>query len=224
MSSPTPKHVLFAHFAAVAKTIGNAHRIDLLQQLAQGEQSVETLARKTGLTVANTSQHLQHLRRAGLVAARRDGTFIYYRLADDSVLDVLAALRRVAERNLAEVEQVVRGYFDNRDAMEPVTRKELARRLKSGDVTILDVRPEDEFALAHVPGAINVPLKELEARTAEIDPAKDIIAYCRGAYCVYSYEAVAKLRAKGFRIRRLEDGLPEWKAAGLPVESAAKES
>jgi rhodanese-related sulfurtransferase/DNA-binding transcriptional ArsR family regulator len=224
MSSPTPKQVLFAHFAAVAKTIGNAHRIDLLQQLAQGEQSVETLARKTGLTVANTSQHLQHLRRAGLIAARRDGTFIYYRLADDSVLDVLAALRRVAERNLAEVEQVVRGYFDNRDAMEPVTRKELARRLKSGDVTILDVRPEDEFALAHVPGAINVPLKELEARTAEIDPAKDIIAYCRGAYCVYSYEAVAKLRAKGFRIRRLEDGLPEWKAAGLPVESAAKES
>lgn len=224
MSSPTPKQVLFAHFAAVAKTIGNAHRIDLLQQLAQGEQSVETLARKTGLTVANTSQHLQHLRRAGLVAARRDGTFIYYRLADDAVLDVLAALRRVAERNLAEVEQVVRGYFDNRDAMEPVTRKELARRLKSGDVTILDVRPEDEFALAHVPGAINVPLKELEARAAEIDPAKDIIAYCRGAYCVYSYEAVAKLRAKGFRIRRLEDGLPEWKAAGLPVESAAKES
>jgi rhodanese-related sulfurtransferase/DNA-binding transcriptional ArsR family regulator len=224
MSSPTPKQVLFAHFAAVAKTIGNAHRIDLLQQLAQGEQSVETLARKTGLAVANTSQHLQHLRRAGLVAARRDGTFIYYRLADDAVLDVLAALRRVAERNLAEVEQVVRGYFDNRDAMEPVTRKELARRLKSGDVTVLDVRPEDEFALAHVPGAINVPLKELEARVAEIDPAKDIIAYCRGAYCVYSYEAVAKLRAKGFRIRRLEDGLPEWKAAGLPVESAIKET
>jgi rhodanese-related sulfurtransferase/DNA-binding transcriptional ArsR family regulator len=224
MSSPTPKQVLFAHFAAVAKTIGNAHRIDLLQQLAQGEQSVETLARKTGLAVANASQHLQHLRRAGLVAARRDGTFIYYRMADDAVLDVLAALRRVAERNLAEVEQVVRGYFNNRDAMEPVTRKELARRLKSGDVTILDVRPEDEFALAHVPGAINVPLKELEARTAEIDPTKDIIAYCRGAYCVYSYEAVAKLRAKGFRIRRLEDGLPEWKAAGLPVESASKES
>jgi rhodanese-related sulfurtransferase/DNA-binding transcriptional ArsR family regulator len=224
MSSPTPKQVLFAHFAAVAKTIGNAHRIDLLQQLAQGEQSVETLARKTGLAVANASQHLQHLRRAGLVAARRDGTFIYYRMADDAVLDVLAALRRVAERNLAEVEQVVRGYFNNRDAMEPVTRKELARRLKSGDVTILDVRPEDEFALAHVPGAINVPLKELEARTAEIDPTKDIIAYCRGAYCVYSYEAVAKLRAKGFRIRRLEDGLPEWEAAGLPVESASKES
>jgi ArsR family transcriptional regulator len=224
MSSPTPKQVLFAHFAAVAKTIGNAHRIDLLQQLAQGEQSVETLARKTGLAVANTSQHLQHLRRAGLVAARRDGTFIYYRLADDAVLDVLAALRRVAERNLAEVEQVVRGYFDNRDAMEPVTRKELARRLKSGDVTVLDVRPEDEFALAHVPGAINVPLKELEARVAEIDPTKDIIAYCRGAYCVYSYEAVAKLRAKGFKIRRLEDGLPEWKAAGLPVESASKGS
>jgi rhodanese-related sulfurtransferase/biotin operon repressor len=201
MSSPTPKQVLFAHFAAVAKTIGNAHRIDLLQQLAQGEQSVETLARKTGLTVANTSQHLQHLRRAGLVAARRDRTFIFYRLADDAVLDFIAALRRVAERNLAEVEQVVRGYFNNRD-----------------------VRPQDEFALAHVPGAINVPLKELEARVAEINPEKDIVAYCRGAYCVYSYEAVAKLRAKGFRIRRLEDGLPEWKAAGLPIESISKEN
>lgn len=224
MSSLTPKQILFAHFAAVAKTIGNAHRIELLQQLAQGEQSVETLARKAGLALANASQHLQHLRRAGLVAARRDGTFIYYRLADDAVLDVLATLRRVAERNLAEVEQVVRGYFNNRDAMEPVTRKELARRLKSGDVTVLDVRPEDEFTLAHVPGAINIPLKELEQRTAEIDPAKDIIAYCRGAYCVYSYEAVAKLRAKGFSIRRLEDGLPEWKAAGLPVESAGKEN
>lgn len=223
MSSPTPKQILFAHFAAVAKTIGNAHRIELLQQLAQGEQSVETLARKAGLALANASQHLQHLRRAGLVAARRNGTFIYYRLADDAVLDVLASLRRVAERNLAEVEQVVRGYFNNRDAMEPVTRKELARRLKSGGVTILDVRPEDEFALAHVPGAINIPLKQIEARAAEIDHTKDIVAYCRGAYCVYSYEAVAKLRAKGFRIRRLEDGLPEWKAAGLPVESAGKE-
>lgn len=224
MSSPTPKQILFTHFAAVAKTVGNAHRIELLQQLAQGEQSVETLAWKTGLALANASQHLQQLRRAGLVAARREGTFIYYRLADDAVLDVLASLRRVAERNLAEVEQVVRGYFNNRDAMEPVTRKELARRLKSGDVTVLDVRPEDEFGLAHLPGAINIPLKQIEDRTAEIDPAKDIVAYCRGAYCVYSYEAVAKLRAKGFRIRRLEDGLPEWKAAGLPVESAGKES
>lgn len=224
MSSPTPKQVLFAHFAAVAKTIGNAHRIELLQQLGQGEQSVEILARKAGLTVANASQHLQHLRRAGLVAARRNGTFIYYRLSDDAVLDVLTSLRRVAERNLAEVEKVVRGYFNNRDAIEPVTRKELARRLKSGDVTVLDVRPPDEFALAHLPGAINVPLKELDARSAEIDPSKDIVAYCRGAYCVYSYEAVAKLRAKGFTIRRLEDGLPEWKAAGLPVESGGKES
>lgn len=223
MSSPTPKQILFAHFAAVAKTIGNAHRIELLQQLGQGEQSVEILARKAGLTVANTSQHLQHLRRAGLVAAQRGGTFIYYRLSDDAVLDVLAALRRVAERNLAEVEKVVRGYFNNRDAMEPVTRKELARRLKSGDVTVLDVRPRDEFALAHLPGAINVPLRELEARTAEIDPEKDVVAYCRGAYCVYSYEAVAILRAKGFRVRRLEDGLPEWKASGLPVESGSKE-
>lgn len=217
MSSQGPKQILFAQFAAVAKTLGHAHRLELLEQLAQGERSVEVLAQKTGLSIANASQHLQQMRRAGLVASRRDGKFVHYRLADDCVLDVLAALRVVAERNLAEVEQVVRSYFDERDAMEAVSREELLLRSRTGAVTVLDVRPEDEFALGHLPGAVNIPLRALEKRLSELDPANEIVAYCRGPYCVLSYEAVATLRARGFKVRRLEDGLPEWRAAGLPV-------
>jgi ArsR family transcriptional regulator len=138
-------------------------------------------------------------------------------MADDAALELLAALRMVAERNVAEVQRVVRDYFDERDGMEAVSRHELLERSRAGTVTILDVRPEDEFALGHVPGALNIPLRELEARLSEIDPQQEIVAYCRGSYCVMSYEAVARLRARGFKIRRLEDGLPEWRAAGLPV-------
>jgi ArsR family transcriptional regulator len=208
---------LFVEFAAVAKSLGHAHRLELLEQLAQGERSVEVLADRTGLSVANASQHLQHLRRTGLVANRRDGKFVHYRLTDDAVLDVLAALRRIAERNVAEVERVVRSYFDARDSLEAVSREELLQRSKAGTVTILDVRPEDEFALGHLPSALNIPLRELEARLGEIDPGQEVVAYCRGPYCVLSYEAVAQLRACGFKVRRLEDGLPEWRAAGLPV-------
>ena len=217
MSSQGPKRALFAQFAAVAKTLGHAHRLELLEQLAQGERSVEVLAQRTGLSIANASQHLQHLRRVGLVANRRDGKFVYYRLADDAVLDLLAVLRRIAERNVAEVERLVRSYFDERDGLEAVSREELVERSRAGTVTILDVRPEDEFALGHLPGALNIPLGELEARLGEIDPKQEIVAYCRGPYCVLSYEAVAQLRARGFQVRRLEDGLPEWRAAGLPV-------
>jgi ArsR family transcriptional regulator len=151
------------------------------------------------------------------VANRRDGKFVYYRLTDDAVLELLAALRRIAEQNLAEVERVVRSYFDQRDSLEPVSRAELVQRSRAGTVTILDVRPEDEFALGHLPGALNIPLRELEARLGEIDPKHEVVAYCRGPYCVLSYEAVAALRARGFAARRLEDGLPEWRVAGLPV-------
>jgi len=212
-----PKLALFAAFAAVAKSLSHAHRLELLEQLAQGERSVEVLADRTRLSVANASQHLQHLRRAGAVASRRDGNFVYYRLADDAILDAVAALRRIAERNVAEVERIVRSYFDDRDSLEPVSREELLERSRAGTVTIVDVRPEDEFALGHLPGAVNIPLRALEARLAELDPSLEIIAYCRGPYCVLSYEAVAALRARGFKIRRLEDGLPEWRAAGLPV-------
>jgi rhodanese-related sulfurtransferase/DNA-binding transcriptional ArsR family regulator len=219
MATPTvnPKLALFAQFAAVAKAVAHAHRLELLEQLAQGERSVEVLADRTRLSVANASQHLQHMRRAGIVAARRDGKFVYYRLADDTVLELLAALRRVAERGIAEVERIVRGYFDDRDSMEAVSRRELLERCRAGTVTVLDVRPEDEFALGHLPGAVNITLRALEARLSEFDPSKEIVAYCRGPYCVLSFEAVATLRARGFRARRLEDGLPEWRAAGLPV-------
>jgi ArsR family transcriptional regulator len=217
MSSQGPKRALFAQFAAVAKALGHAHRLELLEQLAQGERGVEVLAQRTGLSIANASQHLQHMRRAGMVANRREGKFVYYRLADDAVLELLTALRRIAERNVAEVERLVRSYFNDRDALEPVSRDELLQRLGAGAVTVLDVRPEDEFALGHVPGALNIPLRALEARLSELDPSQEIVAYCRSHYCVLSFEAVAALRARGFKVRRLEDGLPEWRAAGLPV-------
>jgi rhodanese-related sulfurtransferase/biotin operon repressor len=219
MSSSRPKQALFAQFAIVAKAAAHPHRLELLEQLAQGERSVEVLADRIRVSTANASQHLQHMRRAGLVTSRRDGKFVFYRLTDDSVLDLLASLRRIAERNLAEVERVVRSYFQHRDGLEAVSREELLDRLKAGLVTILDLRPEDEFALGHLPGAFNIPLRELEKRLADFDPDQEIIAYCRGPYCVLSYEAVAVLRARGFKVRRLEDGLPEWRAAGLPVET-----
>jgi ArsR family transcriptional regulator len=212
-----PKQALYAEFASVARALGSQHRLEMLEHLAQGERGVEALAERTGLSVANASQHLQQLRRAGLVASRRDGKFVLYRLADDAVLTLLTVLRHVAERNRAEVDRIVRSYFATRDDLEPVSREELLQRSREGSVTVLDVRPADEFAVGHVPGAINVPLGELEARLAELDPGREVVAYCRGAYCVLSFEAVAMLRGRGFKVRRLEDGLPEWRAAGLPV-------
>ncbi len=218
MSSQSPKRALLVQFATLARSVAHAHRLELIEQLAQGERSVDILAARTGLSIANASQHLQQMRRVGIVAARRDGKFVLYRLADESVLDLLAALRRIAERNIAEVERVVRGYFQERDSLEPVSRAELLDRARGGLVTILDVRPPDEFGLGHLPSAVNIPLAELEARLAELDPAREIVAYCRGPYCVLSYEAVAALRARGFTAHRLEDGFPEWRAAGLPVE------
>lgn len=217
MSSQGPKQAVFAQFARVAKGLGHPHRLELLEQLSQGERNVEVLAERTGLNVANTSQHLQHLLRAGLIGNRREGKFIYYRLADDAVVGVLAGLRQVAERNLAEVQRVVRSYFDERDSMEAISRKELQKRIREGGVTVLDVRPCDEFALGHIPGAINIPLRDLKARLSELNNAQEIIAYCRGPYCVLAFEAVSALRKKGYIARRLEDGLPEWRAEGLPV-------
>jgi ArsR family transcriptional regulator len=218
--SNSPKLALFAEFATVARALGSPHRLEILEHLAQGERSVEALAQRAGLSIANASQHLQQLRRAGLARSRREGKFVLYRLADESVLCLLGSLRQVAERNLAEVDRIVRGYFAERDTMEPVSRTELLERLRDGLVTVLDVRPVDEFAMGHLPGAINIPLSELEERLAELDPTQEIIAYCRGAYCILSFEAVADLRARGFKVRRLEDGYPEWRAAGLSVETA----
>lgn len=220
MSSESPKRLLFRQFAAVAKAVAHEHRLELLEALAQGERSVEILASRAGLSIANASQHLQQMRRAGLIEARRDGKFVYYRLSDAAVLDLVAALTRIGERHVAEVGKIVYDYFQSRDDMEPVSRSELLVRMKKGEVQLLDVRPEDEFALAHLPGAMNIPLDRLKKKLSALDPAKEIIAYCRGPYCVLSFEAVAMLRAKGFRVRRLEDGLPEWKAASLPIETA----
>ena len=217
MASMGPKQAIFAQFAAVAKALGHPHRLALLEHLAQGERSVDLLAQGAGLSVANASQHLQHLRRAGIVTSHRAAKFVYYRLADDAVLDMLGALRRIAERNVAEVERVVRSYFYDRDSLEPVSRSQLLDMLRARSVTVLDVRPPDEFAMGHLPDALNIPLRELEARLGELDAAQEIVAYCRSHYCVWSYEAVAALRKRGFRVRRLEDGFPEWRAAGLPV-------
>ena len=221
MSIRNPKQALYAQFASVAKTLGHPQRLELLEHLAQGPRSVDALSSKVGLPIGNTSQHLQQLRRAGLVTAERDGKFVKYSLADDTALTLLAALRVVAERNLAEVDRIVRGYFHDRDSMEPVTREELTERMRDGLVTVIDVRPADEFAMGHIPGALNIPLGTLESRLADFGLEREIVAYCRGAYCVMSFEAVAALRARGFKVRRLEDGLPEWKAAGFPVDEAA---
>lgn len=220
MMSTGPKQKLFAEFARVARAFGHAHRLEILEHLAQGECGVAALSTRVHLSVANTSQHLQHLRRAGLVTSRRDGKFALYFLSDETVLTLLASLRNVAERNIAEVSRIVRGYFAERDTMEPISREELLKRSHAGLVTILDVRPTDEFAHGHLPGALNIPLSDLSARLAELDPQQEIVAYCRSTYCVLSFEAVAALRARGFKARRLEDGFPEWKAAGLPHEHA----
>lgn len=216
--SIAPKQALYGEFALVARALGSPHRLEMLEHLAQSERGVEALAERVGLTVANASQHLQQLRRAGLVVSRREGKFVLYRLADDSVLDLMAALSNVAEHNLAEVDRIRRAYFNARDNMEPVSRDELLTRMRDGLVTVLDVRPADEFATGHLPGAINVPLGELEQWLSGLDPEQEIVAYCRGPWCVLSFEAVAALRARGFKVRRLEDGWPEWRAAGLPVE------
>jgi rhodanese-related sulfurtransferase len=212
---------IFEQFAELARVLGHAHRLELIEHVSQGERSVERLAQLTGLSFANTSQHLQHLRRGGFVEARRDGKRVLYRLADGPILSLLAALRCYAERNRAEVGKIVSDYFDRLDRLEPVLREELVDRLQTGTAVVLDVRPEDEFALGHLPGALNIPAEELERRLDELPKDQEIVAYCRGTYCVLSFEAVAALRLKGYRVRRLEDGFPEWKAAGLVVERTA---
>jgi len=219
MSSNSPKHAIFTSLAEIAQALGHAYRLELLEHLGQGERSVELLSVRTGLSFANTSRHLQRLRRARLVIARREGKQVLYRLSDDAVVHTLSALQRLGERNAAEVQNVMTRYFLARDGMQAVTRDDLLQRLRDGLVTLLDVRPEDEFAMGHIPGAINLPLAELEHQLAELPSGQEIVAYCRGAYCVLSFEAVASLRALGFKARRLEEGYPEWKAAGLPVES-----
>ena len=222
MSSTGPKQAIYGSLAEVAQALGHAHRLELLEHLAQGARSVEELSARASLTFANTSRHLQILRRARLVETERRGKHVLYSLAGDAeVVALMQALGRVGERNVAEVHRVMADYFRARDALEPVSREDLVSRLHDGLVTVLDVRPEDEFAVGHLPGALNIPLAELERRLSELPADREVIAYCRGPYCVLSFEAVSALRARVYLVRRLEDGHPEWKAAGLPIEAVA---
>lgn len=218
MSSGNVKHDLFAQFARIGKALSNANRLEFIEYLAQGERSVESLAQVSGQSIANTSQHLQQLRQVGLVTARKDGQRVFYRLSGDDVVQLLNCLRTVADRHLAEVDQLVTTYLDTKDHLEPVSAVDLLTRARAGEVTVLDVRPREEFAAGHLPGAINIPLNELESRLGEFGPDQVVVAYCRGPFCVLSYDAVAQLRRHGIEARRLADGYPEWKIAGLPVE------
>lgn len=215
--STSPKSALLEEYALVAGALSAPARLSLLEQLAQGERGVEALAEKTGLTVANCSQHLQQLRRAALVASRRQGKAVIYRLTDAKTLALMDLLRVVAERNLAQVERILRGLSGGEDAPEPVSREDLAARLADGSVTVLDVRPADEYAAGHIPGALNAALAEIERIIPSLEPGAEIVAYCRGPYCVYAHQAVAALRKHGLNARRLEGGLPEWREDGRPV-------
>ena len=218
MSSGNFKHELFTRFAMVGKALSNGNRLELLEFLAQGERSVENLATVSGLTVANTSRHLQQLRHAGLIHSRKEGLKVFYRLSGEDVIDLLDALRNVAERHLADVEKLVNTYLTVKDSLEPIPRDELLARVNDDLVTVIDVRPTEEYAAGHLPGATNIPLSELEKHLDQFDPKQEIVAYCRGPHCVLAFDAVARLREKGFKARRLQDGYPEWKTAGLPVE------
>ena len=212
------KQTLYEQFARLGKAVASPKRIELLDLLCLGERTVERLAEASRMGVANTSAHLQVLRQARLVETRREGVKVFYRLADDAVCRFYFALRDLGRARLAEVEQVVQTYFQARDELEPVSRDDLLGRLQRGDVAVVDVRPAEEFAAGHIPGAASIPLAELAERLDELPRDVEIVAYCRGPYCVFAPQALTILRANGFRARRLADGLPEWRLAGLPVD------
>ncbi len=215
------KAELYEQFARVTKATASPPRIELLDLLAQGERSVETLAAATEMSIANASHHLKVLKQARLVESRKAGLYVYYRLAGPEVFAFLYSVRALAEQRLVEVEDIVHRYLGNRDELTPVSREELLHRVQAGDVTILDVRPAEEYHAGHIPGAVSIPIEELKRRLAELPPDKPIVAYCRGPYCVYAYQALEVLRARGRAARRLVDGLPEWKAAGFPIETSS---
>jgi len=219
VSTASPKREVFAQLARIGTALSSEVRLDFLELLAQGERSVDELSHLTGTAVANTSQHLQKLRQAGLIAARKQGQFVFYRLASDKVVALLAALAEVGEAHDADIERIVRLYYFSKDDFEPVPARELLGRARKGLVTVLDVRPPEEFAKGHVPGAVNIPIEQLERRMRELPKRREIVAYCRGPFCLMSFEAVQLLRRKGLRARRLANGMPEWRVAGLPVET-----
>jgi rhodanese-related sulfurtransferase len=211
------KDPLYAQFARIGHAVASPRRLELLDLLSQGEKTVETLAEQSSMPLKNTSAHLRVLRQARLVDTRRDATYVYYRLASEDVSRFLRELQSLARDRLAEVEQVARLYIDGRDEMEPVSLDELRRRVRDDDVTVIDVRPEEEFRAGHIPGARSIPVAQLKRRLSEIPKKKEVVAYCRGPYCVYSVEAVGILRKHGYRARRADEGLPEWRANSLPV-------
>ena len=212
---------IFNQFARIGKALSNGNRLQILEYLAQTERSVDDLANIAGLSVANTSQHLQQLRQVGLVSSSKQGLKVYYRIASDDVIELMQVLRRVAEHHVADVGQLISTYLSVKDELEPLSREELMARVEQGLVTVIDVRPEVEFMAGHLPGAINMPPDELEKRLKMLDIEQEVVAYCRGPHCVYSFDAVESLRSKGIKASRLEEGFPEWKSAGYPVELSA---
>jgi rhodanese-related sulfurtransferase len=212
------KDRLFEQFARVGKALASPKRLEIVDLLAQGERPVEEIAKETAMSVASASQHLQALKAARMVEARREGLYIHYRLSDEDVFRTWQAVRALAESRLAEVDRVVEAYLEDRDALETVDATELMERLSDGSVVVLDVRPGEEYRAGHIPGALSVPVDILEAALQTLPKDRELVAYCRGPYCVFSDEAVALLRARGYRARRLRQGLPDWRAAGMPVE------
>src|SRR6266550_6773040 len=217
MSHRALKDPLYAQFARIGHAVANAKRIELLDLLSQGEKTVEMLAEQSATPIKNASAHLRVLRQARLVETRRDGTYVHYRLAGDDVFRFVRDLESLGRNRIAEVEQVATLYIDGRDELEPVSIKELRRRMREGDVTVIDVRPEEEYLAGHIPGALSIPVAQLKRRLGEVPKRKDVVAYCRGPYCVYSVEAVGILRKHGYRARRANEGLPDWRASGWPV-------
>ena len=215
------KDALYAQFARIGHALASPKRIELLDLLGQGEKTVEALAEQVATPIKNTSAHLRVLRQARLVETRRDGTYVCYRLADDDVFRLVRTFETLGHSRLADVQQVVQSYLDGHDDLEPVTFKELRRLMREDDVTVVDVRPAEEYEAGHIPGALSVPVPELKRRLRELPKGREVIAYCRGRYCVYSLDAVTLLRKHGYRARRAHEGLPDWRAAGLPVEIGA---
>lgn len=216
------KERLFGEFGRLGKALYSPRRLELLDLLCQTERTVEDLMRHTGLSASNVSQHLSVLRHARLVASRKEGLFVYYRLADPVVGDFWRAFRNVAIHCMAEARELVNSYNDDPEDQAPIGADDLRARIQQGDVVLLDVRPANEYDAAHLPGALSIPLEELETRLAEIPKDQEVIAYCRGPFCVMAHEAVRLLREKGYRARRAEEGIPEWRAHGEPVESNGK--
>jgi len=218
------KDQLYEQFARIGKALSNAHRLELVELLSQGERTVEDLAAEANLPIANTSQHLQVLRAAQLVDVRRDGLYAYYRLSDEHVFRAWQALRDLGELQLAEVSRLVESFLQDRSSLQSISAAELIERSEAGDVVILDVRPEPEYRSGHIPQARSIPVDELETRLGELPRKKEIIAYCRGPYCVFADEAVALLQRHGYRARRLVEGLPDWQALRFPVESTMEKN